>query len=82
MSVYDLPHVTVTEKASGRMYLVVADDGWYIHCPDYEENEYKTAGGFPAAYDFSTVEIVAEADLPADAVINGDTDGDTDHEIV
>ena len=71
MTVYDLQHVTVTPVANGRMYLIVSDEGWYIHLPTHEELVYKTAVGLSADYDFSTVQIVAEADLPEGAVILG-----------
>lgn len=72
MTVYDIPHVTVTPVANGRMFLIVADEGWYIHCPEHEELVYKGAVGLRADYDFSQVQIVAEADLPEGAEILGD----------
>ena len=74
MSAYDLQHVTVTPKANGAMYLIVADEGWYIHCPEHDPLVYKGAVALLATYDFSTVQIVAEADLPEGAEILGDGD--------
>ena len=74
MTVYDIPHVTVTPVANGRMFLIVADEGWYIHCPEHEELVYKGAVGLRADYDFSLVQIVAEADLPEGAEILGGDD--------
>lgn len=76
MTVYEIPnieHCTVTPKANGGIFLIVTNEGWYIHCPEHEENSYTTAVGLLATYDFSTVQIIAETDLPADAVINGET---------
>lgn len=84
MTVYDIhniEHCTVTPKANGAMFLIVAHEGWYIHLNDGDvtaENIYKGAVGLPATYDFSIVEIVAEADLPENAEICG---GD-DHEVM
>lgn len=69
MSVYDLQHVTVTERLNGAMYMIVSDEGWYIHLPQHNPYVYKTVVILEAAYDFSTVQIVAEKDLPEDAEI-------------
>ena len=74
MSVYDLPNVTVTPKANGGMFLIVADPGYYIHCPEHDPLVYKGAVALLASYDFSTVQIVAEADLPEGAEILGGGD--------
>lgn len=79
MTVYDIPHVTVTPVANGRMFLIVADEGWYIHCPEHEELVYKGAVGLRADYDFSQIQIVAEADLPEGAeILGGDTQPETE----
>ena len=80
MTVYDIPHVTVTPVANGRMFLIVADEGWYIHIPSiHDELVYKGAVGLEASFDFSTVQIVAEADLPEGAeILGGDTQPETE----
>ena len=76
MTVYEIPnieHCTVTPMASGRIFRIVTNEGWYIHLDSHPENSYTTAVGLLATYDFSTVQIIPAADLPADAEINGDT---------
>ena len=87
MTVYEIPninHCTIESMASGRMYRIIANEGWYIHLNDgdeTEENLYKGAVILPATYDFTHVEIVPESDLPEGAVICGGTTN-PDHEIV
>ena len=80
MSVYDLSHVTIEaigDPAVG--YRITSDEGWYIHLPEHEGPIYKKVVALRSDYDFSTVEIVAEADLPADAEIcGGDDDVETE----
>lgn len=91
MTVYEIPnieHCTVTPI--GTMgYRIVCDDGWYIHlgtsAPGEDENGnptklYKTNAALRNDYDFSLVEITAEADLPENADICGDVN--TDHEVM
>lgn len=54
------------------VYRIISHEGWYIHLNDgYEPtaNVWKTAVALKADYDFSKVQIVAEADLPSDAEI-------------
>lgn len=73
MSVYDLQHVTIEEVGSPAIgYLINTLSGWYIHLPQHEELMYTTAVLLRADYDFSTVQIVAEADLPEGAEICSD----------
>ena len=77
MTVYEIPnieHCDVTEVAGGRMFGIVAHEGWYIHLNDGDEstaNVYKGAVILRADRDFSTVEIVPESELPEDAEILG-----------
>ena len=83
MTVYEIPnieHCTVTPMANGRMFRIITNEGWYIHCPEHEENSYTTAVGLLATYDFSTVQIIPASELPEDAVINGETDNE--HEVM
>ena len=81
MSVYDLPNVTVIPVGDPVvMYRINSNEGWYIHLPSHEDFVFKTAVALRPDYDFSTVQIVAEADLPADAEILGDDNND--HEIM
>ena len=51
-------------------YRVTTEDGYFIHTNKMPENMYKTVTFLYATDDLSTVEIVAAADLPADAEIN------------
>ena len=75
MSVYDLQNVTVTEIGNPVvMYKIVSDEGYYIHLPSHDPLVFKTAVALRTDYDFSTVQIVAEADLPEDAEILGGGD--------
>jgi hypothetical protein len=69
MTVYDLPHVTVTPKANDGMFLIQADEGWCIHLPEHGEGVYKRSVGLLATYDFSTVQIINVNDLPEGAEI-------------
>lgn len=78
MTVYEIPnieHCTVTERLNGTMYMIVANEGWYIHLNDGDEttaNDWKGAAILRTDYDFSQVEIRAEADLPEGAIICAD----------
>lgn len=74
MTVYEIPnieHCTVTEVGDPvAMYRIKSSDGWYIHLNTADtENIYKTFVALLATYDFSLVQIVAEADLPEGAEI-------------
>jgi hypothetical protein len=86
MTVYEIPnieHCDVTMPTS-RRYLIRAHEGWYIHLNDGDEetaNIWKGAVGLMTDYDFSQVEIRAEADLPEGAEICGG-DNEPDHEIM
>lgn len=76
MTVYEIPNIencTVTEMGGGRLFRIITNEGWVIKLPSYEENEYSTAVGLLATYDFSTVQILPVSSLPEDAVINGET---------
>lgn len=90
MTVYEIPnieHCTVT--AVGTMgYRIIANEGWYIHLQTTpaggtEEEPtkiYKTIAILRNDYDFSLVEITAEADLPDNAEICGGNE--PEHEIM
>ena len=81
MSVYDLQHVIIEPIGNPAIgYRITTESGWYIHLPQHEEMTYTTAVVLLASYDFSTVQIVAEADLPEGAEI--DADVNTDHEVM
>lgn len=79
MIVYDIPnieHCVVTPMVNGTMFKIVSNEGWYIHLNDGIEdtaNVWKGAVILPSTYDFSQVEIRAEADLPEGAEICGGT---------
>ena len=75
MTVYEIPnieHCTVEAVASGRMYRITSNEGWYIHLNNGIEdtvNVWKTVVILQATYDFSIVEIRPFAELPEDAEI-------------
>lgn len=78
MTVYEIPnieHCNVREVGSPAvMYRISSKEGWYIHLNDGDEGAehiWKTAVALSAKYDFSLVQIVAEADLPEGAEIYG-----------
>lgn len=90
MTVYDIPnieHCDVTTVATS-YYRIICHEGWYVYLPTNPPGEdengnptkvYKTVAIIRTNYDFSTVEICAEADLPGNAEICG---GDNNHEIM
>lgn len=70
MTVYDIPnieHCTVIERLNGTVYMITANDGWYIHLNNGVEDTQNVWTTVVILYDdedFSIVEIRAEADLP------------------
>lgn len=92
MTIYEIPGIEHADvSAVGTMgWRITMHEGWYIHLattPPGEDGEgnptkiYKGAALLRADYDFSLVEICAEADLPGNAEICGG--GETpDHEIM
>ncbi len=79
MTVYDIPNVTVIPIGTIG-FRIIPNEGYYIKLPEYGEFVYKTYAILEASYDFSTVQIVAGADLPEGAEILGDTSND--HEVM
>lgn len=91
MTVYDIPNIEHCDVSmvGTVLYRVVAHPGWYIYradeLPGVDENDnptkiYKTIAILNVNFDFSLVEITAEADLPENAAICG---GDNnDHEVM
>ena len=90
MTIFDVPgieHADVT--AVGTIgWRIAMHEGWYIHLRDNEPGEdefgnptkvYKGAAILWTDYDFSLVEICAEADLPDNAQILA-TPTNPDHE--
>jgi hypothetical protein len=91
MTVYDIPNIEHCDVSAfgSNAYRIIAHEGWYIHQADEPPGIdadgnptkiYKTVAILSVNYDFSTVEITAEADLPENAEICGDTDND--HEVM
>ena len=91
MTVYDIPNIEHCDVSmiGTVLYRIVCHEGWYIHLadelPSWDEEgnplkRYKGAAILRTDYDFSLVEITAEADLPDNAEICGDTN--TDHEVM
>ena len=78
MTVYEIPnieHCTIQEIGNPAvMYRIITNDSWYIHLTQSEELMYKTAVALRYDYDFLTVQIVAEADLPENAEIYANVD--------
>ena len=69
MIVYDIPnieHCVVTPMVNGTMFKIVSNE-------EDTANVWKGAVILPSTYDFSQVEIRAEADLPEGAEICGGT---------
>lgn len=66
MTVYDLPHCNVEPVGEPvGSYVITTEEGWYIHLTKRNpQNHYKTAVMLNANYDWSSIEIVAAADLP------------------
>ena len=78
MTVYEIQninHCTVEEIGNPAIgYRITSNEGWYIHLNNGHEetaNVWKGAVILLATYPFEQVQIVAEADLPADADICG-----------
>jgi hypothetical protein len=69
---YTFEHIALAEPFGNPAYVyrVTTEDGYFIHTSKMPENMYKTVTFLYATDDLSTVEIVAAADLPADAEIN------------
>lgn len=91
MTVYDIPNIEHCDVATfgSNAYRIIAHPGWYIYRADEipggtEENPtkvYKTVAILPINFDFSMVEITAEADLPENAEICGG-DNEPEHEVM
>ena len=88
MTVYDIPNIEHCDvsKIGSIGYRILVHEGWYIHqrdfCDTTDENGnptklFRTVALLSTGYDFSLVEITAEADLPENAEICG---GNNDHE--
>ena len=76
MTVYEVPNIEhCTVRPLGNpvvVYRIKSNEGWYIHLNDGDEeaaNAWKTSVALSADFDFSIVQIVAEADLPEGAEI-------------
>ena len=86
MTVYEIPNIEhCTVRLVGDIvYRINSNGGWYIHLNDGDEetaNIYKTAVALRTDYDFSQVQIIAEADLPEGAEICGGDD-EPEHEVM
>jgi hypothetical protein len=91
MTVYDIPNIEHCDVApfGASHYRIIAHEGWYIYqadnlaggTPENPTKVYRTVALLSVNYDFSMVEITAEADLPPNAEINGGG-GNNDHEIM
>ncbi len=76
MTVYEIPNIKhCTVMPVGVLgYRIISNNGWYIHLNDGDAetaNIWKGAVVLLSNYDFSQVEIRAEADLPEGAEICG-----------
>lgn len=77
---YTFDHLEYARAMSGNSYRVKTEEGYYIHKPTFEENEYKTVTMLYETDNLANVVIVAETDLPEGAEINGGEDND--HEVM
>jgi hypothetical protein len=92
MTVYDIPNIEHCDVSmvGTVLYRIVAHPGWYIYQADNipgvdpetgnPTKVYRGMAVLRTDYDFSLVEITAEADLPDNAQICGDTT--PDHEVM
>lgn len=92
MTIYDIPNIEHcdVQSVTATLYRIIAHEGWYIHKStdpvgeDENGNPTKLYRGAAVirtdAEDLSGIEITAEADLPPNAEICGDTDND--HEVM
>ena len=91
MTIYDIPNIEHCDivPVGTIAYRLFAHEGWYIYqttnIPGEDENGnptkvYRTATVLSVNYDFSQVEITAEADLPDNAEICGGANND--HEVL
>lgn len=71
---YTFDHLDMVMEMSDGAYFVTTENGFYIRKPTFEPLEYKTATVLYPDDDLANVVIVAEADLPEGAEINGDED--------
>lgn len=92
MTVYDIPNIEHCDVSmvGTILYRIVAHPGWYIHQKDIAPGMdadgnptkvYRGAAILRMDYDFSLVEITAEADLPENAEICGG-DNEPEHEVM
>ncbi len=72
MTINEIPNIENCDvRQIGNAYRIVTHEGWYIHLDSHPENSYTTAVILLATYDFSTVHIIPESELPEGAEING-----------
>ena len=87
MHINDIPNIEHCDivPVGTIAYRIYTHEGWYIYLPNSGDGEddngnpikiYKTAVVLSVNYDFSLVEITAEADLPPNIEICGDTGND------
>ncbi len=92
MTVYDIPNIEHCDVApfGSLNYRIVCHEGWYVYLPthipgiDEDGNPTKVYKGIAIIrtdYDFSLVEITAEADLPSNAEICGGSN-EPEHEVM
>lgn len=79
MTVYDLPHIASIEPiGTSGAYRIRMEHGYWIHKPAYGENVWKTVGFINPGDDLTTIQIVAEADLPEGAELCGSVKPETE----
>lgn len=72
MTVYEIPNVTVEQIGNPAIgYKITANEGYCIHLPTHQENEYATVIGVRATYDFSQVQVLLISDLPEGSEVHG-----------
>ena len=65
MTVFDIPNVTV--EVFSNMYRITAIDGYRIYITQHEELNYKKGVILPHNFNFETVEVISEVDIPESA---------------
>ena len=71
MTINEIPNITYTIIGNNIGYRIVANDGYCIHTPQHEENEYARLIAVPVSYDLSQIQVLLIADLPEGSEVHG-----------
>lgn len=71
MNINELQNVTYESFGNPvAAYRITANEGYCIHLPTHEENEYTTVIIVSASYDFSIIQVMLISELPEGAEIH------------